>query len=137
MWEVAPLVWRLRVAEFTLSAIARELNRHRIAAGNVKRWDGGTIKRVLRRTRDAFPRQVDAILASGRCLWPASRDERNKKVIPLMAELRGRGKSYAAIADELNRGSIKTPVSGRWYGATVKRLLAQAGRLQNTAGLAA
>jgi DNA invertase Pin-like site-specific DNA recombinase len=39
--------------------------------------------------------------------------------------------SATAIAAELNRRKVKTPMGGRWHGQTVIRLLARLGQVQN------
>jgi DNA invertase Pin-like site-specific DNA recombinase len=50
------------------------------------------------------------------------------EVIRIMEDLRSRGKSFRAIADELNRLNIKTGRGRQWYGVTVKAALLQQGR---------
>ena len=40
-----------------------------------------------------------------------------------MAALRAAGVSFAAIAATLNKWGSKGPQGGRWYGATVRRVL--------------
>ncbi|MES2019349.1 MAG: recombinase family protein [Pseudomonadota bacterium] len=42
------------------------------------------------------------------------------------ARLRESGSSFHAIAAELNRRALPAPLGGRWYGATVRRMLQRA-----------
>ncbi len=44
-------------------------------------------------------------------------------VLSLIKTLRGQGKSYCAIAKELNRLNIKTHRGCQWYDVTVKKVL--------------
>jgi DNA invertase Pin-like site-specific DNA recombinase len=128
IWEVAPIAWELRGVGLSLQRIARELNRRNIRAANRRRWHGKEIKTVLQATRHAFSAQAEAITAAGHRLWPADRNEHAATVVPLIARLRKLGKSYAAIAEELNQRNIPTTTSGRWYGATARRALQLADR---------
>jgi DNA invertase Pin-like site-specific DNA recombinase len=50
------------------------------------------------------------------------------EVMRIMEDLRSRGRSFRAIADELNRLNIKTGRGCRWHGVTVKAVLAREGR---------
>jgi DNA invertase Pin-like site-specific DNA recombinase len=47
------------------------------------------------------------------------------KVLSMMEDLRSRGRSFRAIADELNRLNIKTGRGCQWHGVTVKAALQQ------------
>jgi DNA invertase Pin-like site-specific DNA recombinase len=47
-------------------------------------------------------------------------------VIGDMAEMRDSGLSFAAIAKALNHDSVGGPTGGKWYGNTVRRVLARA-----------
>ena len=46
---------------------------------------------------------------------------------PLIQLLRGQGKTYAAIANELNMRRIPTARGGEWHGGTVQNILKRAG----------
>lgn len=52
------------------------------------------------------------------------REEREQAVIELMELLRGSGFSYGAVADLLNRKSVRTKKRGaKWQGTTVRNIL--------------
>jgi len=53
------------------------------------------------------------------------------EITRIMEDLRSRGKSFRAIADELNRLNIKTGRGRQWYGVTVKAALLQQGMEAN------
>ena len=60
-----------------------------------------------------------------------SADERAKALAPIVRELRDAGMvTLKELADELNKRKVPTVHGGRWYHATVSRLLWRLRRLR-------
>jgi hypothetical protein len=53
------------------------------------------------------------------------------EVFRIMEDLRSKGRSFRAIADELNRLNIKTGRGCQWHGVTVKAAIEQQGRAEH------
>jgi DNA invertase Pin-like site-specific DNA recombinase len=51
-------------------------------------------------------------------------------VLSLMKEMRERGKSYAGIANRLNRDCVPSKRGGRWYSMSVRSVLKSAERME-------
>ena len=68
------------------------------------------------------PRAAEA-LEIARAVHVARRPAR--EILRIMEDLRARGKSFRAIAEELNRLNIKTGRGCQWHGVTVKAALLQ------------
>jgi DNA invertase Pin-like site-specific DNA recombinase len=91
-------------------------------------------EQISQRTRDALAAAKARGIKLGRnaadCLAPAYRaaaTERARQLAPLLAELKGPGKSARRIAAELTARGVPTPNGAKWHGQTVRRMIDRAG----------
>jgi hypothetical protein len=113
----------LRAAGFiSRQAQADELNRRRIPTARGGRWQYVTVVRMLARL---------GLLTSGKGgrinngqAGKQAADARAKKLARTIRALKAKGHiSLSAIAHALNEREIPSALGGRWYSASVRRLL--------------
>jgi DNA invertase Pin-like site-specific DNA recombinase len=122
-WEAAPTVWSLRVAGMCYQKIAEELERRNIRTARGGRWRATEVKTVLEMTRRKFPESAEAVAAAGHKVWWPDRKERIDAAAPLIIELRNSGRSYAAIARELNGKNIVAAMDSGWGVKSIIRVV--------------
>jgi len=93
--------------------------------GAVAQFDKGTLVSRLRRCRDAVRKR------DGRCEGPKpfGIDDAERGVVDLILRKRSFGKTFQAIADELNSDGVFTRRGKKWSGASAWRICQRA---QNT-----
>jgi DNA invertase Pin-like site-specific DNA recombinase len=120
---LAPLAWELTRHGMSLTSIAEDLNRRGVATPRNAEWRNATVLNILRRTaatHGSIAEAKDVASPSRRSLHA---DQRAFDLAPLLWKLRGRGKSLAAMASELDRRRFRAPRGAKWQASTVRRIL--------------
>jgi DNA invertase Pin-like site-specific DNA recombinase len=120
---LAPLVWELNRRGMSPTSIGEELNRRQIATPRKAKWRNSTVLNILRRTAASHGSIAEAtdVASPGRRSMHAK--QRAFDLAPLLWKLRRRGKSVAAMADELARRNFRAPCGGSWHPSAVRRIL--------------
>ncbi|MGA2795764.1 MAG: recombinase family protein, partial [Roseiarcus sp.] len=120
---LASLAWELTRRGMSLTSIAKELNRREIATPRSTKWRNSTVLKILRRTVASHGSIAEAKDVASSCRRSMHAKQRAFDLAPLLWKLRGRGKSLAAMAEQLRRRKIRAPCGGTWRASTVRRIL--------------
>jgi DNA invertase Pin-like site-specific DNA recombinase len=124
---LAPLVWGLWRQGLSLTSLAEEMNRRQIATPRGRGWHTSTVFSVLRLTKTPGIEENRA-KAIGRRSANARR--RALDLAPLVKELRKRGMTYRAIAQEFNERGVRSGRGGLWGYTSVRDILVLADKAQ-------
>jgi hypothetical protein len=120
---LAPLVWEWTRRGMSLTSIAEKMNQGTVATPRAAKWSHTTVLTILRRTAATYGSIAEAkdVASPGRRSMHAG--QRAFDLAPLLWKMRGRGKSLAAMAKELDRRGFRAALGGKWIASAVRRIL--------------
>jgi DNA invertase Pin-like site-specific DNA recombinase len=90
--------------------------------GAVSQYDRAMIEAKLRAARERMRRRGEK--CEGRYPWGSHPDKPSEvEVLELMLRWHAEGYTFNEISIKLNEGKVSTRDSGKWYGATVSRII--------------
>ena len=121
--ELAPCDWALRSEGNSFRQIAAKLNRQGLSSPCDHQWNASGVGRVLKLTGHEFPDVAQSFVPKKFDSQSVLARARAKKLAPIVWRLVAEGRSYEAIADELNRLNVPTARNRKWHSSTVGMII--------------
>jgi DNA invertase Pin-like site-specific DNA recombinase len=124
--DIAPLVWKAIGEGKSYAMIADDFNRSGVRPAHHVPWRRDSIGNIARATLNEFASTAAVRVPSPPGLRSTKMLDRVKEVGPLLLDLRAQGKSYCAMARELNRLGYASPLGRHWARTSTRRYLKRA-----------